>query len=580
MLRGSEKNRGNGNSIKIRKETKIPRLYKKGNLAKNHHKSLLLGLLILAIMLSLFSPVFAQHGKSDSSAVITSPRKNLVAVPLPQLDRLDAPVVEQIESLQRTFMDLIAKDDLPDAELLDGYSTLGQLYHAYELTAPAESCYVNASRLNQDDYRWFHFLGTLSQQSGRLSAAADHYKIVRYLKPDYLAAAANLGTIYLQLNRLDEARQEFQAALAVDSNFVAAFYGLGQVALAEQKFSEAAKYFRTVLDSVPAANRVHYSLALAYRGMGEAEKAQQHLRQRGTVGIRPEDPLIDGLKELLRGERVYLIRGRMALRAGRAPEAAEAFSRAVDAKPQSVRARINLGVSLAQFGEVDAAIEQFRAALQYEPHNQNAHFNLGSLLIQKKKYKEAIQHLQPIIESNLNDLEATRELAKALAQAGREKEALERLFKAMELAPEDELTLTEVSGLLVDQKRYKEARDLLDEANRRFPDRGLTAHALARLLAACPDTSLRDGQRALSLANSVYQAKKSPLYAETLAMSLAEAGHCQEAITLQKQLIAAAEQLKDKKLAARFKDGLAHYERGTPCRPILREIRLLSFDKE
>ena len=180
-------------------------------------------------------------------------------------------------------------------------------------------------------------------------------------------------------------------------------------------------------------------------------------------------------------------------------DADAAFDKAVKAKPSSVRGRVNLGVTLAQIGHPNEAIEQFRAALKYDPKNKNAHFNLGTQLLLKNNYEEAINHFQAVLEIDPKDLEAKRELAKALVQTGEVEKALDHLFKAVASAPGDELTLIELSSLLVRLERYKEALDLLDQANRRFPDRGLTAHALARLLAACPDVSMRDGERAVDL---------------------------------------------------------------------------------
>ena len=50
---------------------------------------------------------------------------------------------------------------------------------------------------------------------------------------------------------------------------------------------------------VPAANRIHYSLAMSYRGLGELEKAKANLALQGTVGVRRPDPLIEELPELI-----------------------------------------------------------------------------------------------------------------------------------------------------------------------------------------------------------------------------------------------------------------------------------------
>ena len=448
---------------------------------------------------------------------------------------------------------------------------MGQLYHAYEFNDSAEACYLNASRLEPRDYRWLHLLGQLNQKVGNLEKSAAFYESARKISPDYVATAANLGSTYLQLDRLGEAQREFQAALASDPGCTAARHGLGEVALAEQRYSSAIDHFLAALNAVPQANRIHYSLAMAYRGMGDLEKARVHLKQRGTVGVRAADPLMDDVLELLRGERVHLLQGRLAFNAGRFREAARAFAKAVQAEPESARARVNLGSALGQMGDTQGAIEQLQAVLVADPHSRTAHFNLGTILARQEDHSRAIDHFVAVLESNSTDLEANRELAKSLLQVGRDDEAVTYLSKAVSLAPGDEASLILLAGLLVGRNRYKETLDLLEDAHRRFPQRVRTANALARLLAGCPDAELRDGPRALQLAVQAYNATKLLNHGETVAMALAQLGRCREAADWQRRILGVAEQAKEVQLVARLRQELIRYERGNPCAPAARE---------
>ena len=90
--------------------------------------------------------------------------------------------------------------------------------------------------------------------------------------------------------------------------------------------------------------------------LGDAEKAKAHLAQQGSVGVRVADPLVDGLQDLITGERVYLARGKVAFEAQRYADAVTEFRKAVAAKPDSVTARINLGAALTQVGDVNGAV--------------------------------------------------------------------------------------------------------------------------------------------------------------------------------------------------------------------------------
>ena len=115
--------------------------------------------------------------------------------------------------------------------------------------------------------------------------------------------------------------------------------------------------------------------------------------------------------------------------------------------------------------------------------------------------------------------------------------------------------------------RYAEARRKLEEALRQIPASGVLSHALARLLAACPDRSVRDGTRALELALAVWHARPAAAHAETVALALAELDRCSEAAEWQRNTIEVA---RRQGLEARIPDltrALAAYEKSSPCRP-------------
>src|SRR6185436_16003397 len=134
-------------------------------------------------------------------------------------------------------------------------------------------------------------------------------------------------------------------------------------------------------------------------------------QRQGTVGVRVTDPLLEGIQELVRGERLYLLRGRVAFDARRFAEAAAAFRKAVAANPASTQARINLGSVLAELGEVKEAIEQFNEALRLAPNNAAAHYNLGFLLAKQNHHEQAIKHLQAALGAQPEDADARLLLA-------------------------------------------------------------------------------------------------------------------------------------------------------------------------
>ena len=341
----------------------------------------------------------------------------------PDLSNLESSVREQVKGLELGVVIAARNVALAPSAVGEEYGKLGQIYHAYAFISAAHDCYLNASVLAPKDSRWIYLLAKLDQQEGRFEDAIRRYRIARTLRPDYVAVPVNLGNIFLELNRLEEARLSFNEALEIDKNNAAAHYGLGQVALSTRSYAEAIQHFDQTLAQVPSANRVHYSLAMAYRGLGDVEKAKAHLAQQGSVGVRVSDPVVDGLQDLIEGVRVPLARGKLAFEARRFTEAAVEFRKAVAASPDNVAARINLGATLSQLGDAQGAAEQFEEAIRIDPRTVNAHYNLAILLAGQNQHEKAIAHLQSAMAIEPNDSSVQFLLGSELVKVGRCREA-------------------------------------------------------------------------------------------------------------------------------------------------------------
>ena len=93
----------------------------------------------------------------------------------------------------------------------------------------------------------------------------------------------------------------------------------------------------------------------------------------------------------------------------------------------------------------------------------------------------------------------------------------------------------------------------------------------ARILAASPHDALRDGDRALVLAQRLVAARRNSQSLETLAMALAEPGRFAEAARVQREAITLAKTSGRGDLV-RLRSNLARYEKNERCRdPALSE---------
>src|SRR5690606_2099413 len=115
------------------------------------------------------------------------------------------------------------------------------------------------------------------------------------------------------------------------------------------------------------ANRLHYPLAVALRSLGRREEAELAFAAAGVVGVACPDPLMASVRELARGERVAVARGRIALAAQRLEEAELAFRTAIDVAPQSSPAYVALAATLVAGGRHDAALAVLVKLVQVVP---------------------------------------------------------------------------------------------------------------------------------------------------------------------------------------------------------------------
>ena len=127
---------------------------------------------------------------------------------------------------------------------------------------------------------------------------------------------------------------------------------------------------------------------------------------------------------------------------------------------------------------------------------------------------------------------------------------------------------------LVRLHRYREARDRLAEGAKAFPAQPSFGHALARLLAAAPDETVRDVGRAKALLDEFLKKDQTIELGETAAMILADLGGYAEAATVQRDLIAAAERAGQTDVVRRLLTNLERYERREPCRTPFTEAEL------
>ena len=491
---------------------------------------------------------------------------SLKTVSLPDMSTAAESVQTQLRARYESMTAAIGKPGVASSELADAYGEMGKLFMAAEFYDAAEACLTNAQTLAPSEMKWPYYLGHVFRLEHDDARAVTAFERVLMLQPTDVPTLVWLSELHLAANRTDEAERLLTTAKSLAPESGAVSFGLGRVALARKQYSQAVTFLENALRVAPAATRVHYPLALAYRGIGNARAADAHLKLRGDVDPPQADPLMADLAGLLQNAAAYETRGTRALDARQWADAADNLSKAVELSPRNAFTRLNLGTALYMQGNADRALEQYREAVRLSPGLARAHFGIGVIMESRGRDDEAIAAFSTAVASDPAYLEARFTLANALRRNGRVQESLPHYAEIIRINPAVSQASFGYAIGLVRLARYQEARDRLQDSMKAFPDQPGFAHALARLLAAAPDDRVRDGARAEMIMTRLLESQRTLALAETMAMTQAELGRFQAAIRWQRDAIAMARQSGGGAIVSRLTEVLKQYEAGRPCR--------------
>jgi protein O-mannosyl-transferase len=197
----------------------------------------------------------------------------------------------------------------------------------------------------------------------------------------------------------------------------------------------------------------------------------------------------------------------------------------------------SLGAVFLKKGQTEEAISHFEKAVNIRPWNVFAQNNLALSLLRQGQLKEAIAHLQTSLQSQPDNTETLNLLGLVLFQAGRVNEAIAQWEETLEIRPAQ-------------------------------PADWKARNSLAWVFATYPNTSIRDGRRAVNLAQEALRLSggKNPLIFRTLAAAYAESGRFAEAIDAAQRGLELASAQGNSALAENLRSNIAVYESNSPLR--------------
>ena len=319
-------------------------------------------------------------------------------------------------------------------------------------------------------------------------------------------------------------------------------------------YADPGTFWRAVLAANPDSWLAHNNLGNDLFERGQVDEAMTHYKR--AVDIEPHYAT------------AHYNLGGVLRQKGQPDEAIAQFRKALEIQPLYSMAHYNLGEVLRQKGEVDEAIAHYQRALEIHPDYAEAHNSLGNALLRKGQVDEALVHLRKALEIQPDRAEDHNNLANVLWQKGQVQEAIAHYQKALEIRPAYALAHYNLGQLLQQEGQVREAVTHFQKALEIQPDFAPACNSLAWVLATSPDTSMRDGARAIELAEAAERSSRgnNPTFTATLAAAYAEARRFPEAIETGKQALQLATTQNRPTLANRLQAQIALYQTGSPYR--------------
>jgi tetratricopeptide (TPR) repeat protein len=360
-------------------------------------------------------------------------------------------------------------------------------------------------------------LGVVLGEKGRHDEALPHLEKAVEIRPAYAMAHNNLG-IQLQIkNRIDEAMAQFQKAIDIKSNFGEAHYNLGRILQKKGRADDAIAHYQKALENKSHPAECHNYLGLAFQRKGDLDRALMHYRS------------------------------------------------ALELLPDYGEAHNNLGTVLGQRGQIDEARQHFQRAVEIKTDFAEARENLRRLA-QNQDQPDAAA----VTENGAASAESHMSLGIALGQKGQLDEALAQIQKALELKPDYAEAHYNMGFALQKKALWKEAKAHYERAIELNPDYARALRSLAYLLATSEEASLRDGARAVVLAQQASRLTggTDPMILDTLAAAEAEKGDYTDAIETERQAIRQSEKQGLTSLEGVLEQHLQRFQNGQPLRVV------------
>jgi len=334
---------------------------------------------------------------------------------------------------------------------------------------------------------------------------------------DYAPAFRTRGMLHLKSRRVEPAIADLKKALELDPDHGPTHQALGMAYITQEQFNEAESRFDRAIELQPQRMSGYLNRARARTLQAKFRQALDDLNK--AHQLEPES--LDAL----------MLRARVHVQLGQVEQALADCQRALSIRRLWPIERLKAEVLVAA-GRIDEAIEFLEASGRRDAENLELRMQLGLYYLVDNRPRQAITALNEVLQGDQDNWRALRSRGDAYLAIGKQAAAIDDYNRALKLQPEH-------SGLL---------------------------NNLAWVLATSPDEKLRDGPRALKLAQKACELTEyqEGYILSTLAAAHAEVGDFESARKWSKQAV----ELGEGEQLDQLKQELASYEAEKPWREL------------
>jgi len=455
-------------------------------------------------------------------------------------------------------------------------------------------------------------------RKGDLLAAAIHLQVA-YREVEFGLKHRELPLIAAEMmcnaRAFDFAEQHLGNVLSADPYNTTALKRLGEILAVKGYLPAAVGYLRAVSEIDPGdtenarrleviERRLNYPESFpvpekmtppdrGWLGYAMREPAEKKTRDDivRLADARPDDPVIQLVASIFLSERglhkraletvdralailpVYpfarTTKSYVAYNAGKVALAVKTLEEMPDVTPRDARSLLYFATTRLRAKEYPTAIAATCAALRGDPNKPQTHGVLAGLLVREGRFGEALFHYTRALDQPRKKLGHVHNgLGYVLMRLGELDKAIVHYRESIAIDPKQPRVYRNLTTALMHKGWFGKAIGALEEALKAIPDDASFQCDLALLLACAPRAELRNGERAVRLAEAVSR-KTKPMTAQVLdvlAAAYAETGRFDTAVETAAQAARLARSRSNQKLAQSIERRVRLYRDHRPFR--------------